>query len=129
MNIYDQHSKAFNQVASAALVKQGKQVGTIAFKYPKAGEGRLTCYLHIHGLSMVKGSASGYGYDKSSASFEQAIKALAIELEAYNSNEEYRNDSTAKLVKSIIKYGANCDGADWSDTIFKTRGLKVFSTL
>ncbi len=129
MSIYDQHGKAFSNVSSAALVKQGRQIGTIAFKWPKDGAGRLTCYLHVHGLTMVKGSASGYGYDKASASFEQAIKALAIELEAYNSDEQFKNDETSKLVASIVKKCADCEGLGWDFALLKIRGLKVFTTL
>jgi len=67
--IYDRHAKAFQSIKAGVLLKDGKQVGTLAFKY---GASRVTCYLHIFGTPMVSGSASGYGYDKTTASFVAA---------------------------------------------------------
>jgi hypothetical protein len=72
-NIYDQHDKAFSQVSASIIIKDGAQVGTIAWKYPKDGAGRLWCYFHIHGQEMVRAYAGGYGYDKKSASLMHAI--------------------------------------------------------
>jgi hypothetical protein len=74
--IYDQHDTAFASVSAFALVHAGAQVGTLAFKYPADGAGRLWCYLHLHGSEMVRGSATGYGYDKAGAAFESAVTAL-----------------------------------------------------
>jgi hypothetical protein len=73
-NIYDQHSKAFDRVSAYVLADHatGEQVGTVAFKYPADGAGRVYCYLHIHGLPMMRGCATGYGYDKTTAAFEAA---------------------------------------------------------
>jgi hypothetical protein len=67
--IYDKHNKAFKAVKAGALVKEGKQLGTLAFKY---GASRVTCYLHIFGTPMVSGNASGYGYDKTTTAFVAA---------------------------------------------------------
>ena len=75
-NIYDSHNSAFKFVTAGALVVDGVQVGTIAFKFPTKGEGRVTCFLHIHGFTMVKGTASGYGYDKKAAALESACRGL-----------------------------------------------------
>lgn len=74
--VYQKHDSAFPLVSAGALVINGKQVGTIAFKFPKDGAGRLSCFLHIHGYPMVIGTASGYGYDKKAAAFESACRFL-----------------------------------------------------
>lgn len=73
---YEKHSKAFAVVSAGALVVNGVQKGTLAFKFPKDGAGRLTCFLHIHGSPMVIGIAGGYGYDKKSAALESACEKL-----------------------------------------------------
>lgn len=67
--LYKHHNNAFKNVKAGALVKDGKQVGTLAFKH---GASRVTCYLRIFGTQMVSGSANGYGYDKTTASFVAA---------------------------------------------------------
>jgi hypothetical protein len=67
--IYDRHVKAFKNVKAGVMLKDGKQLGTLAFKY---GASRVTCYLHIFGTQMVSGSADGYGYDKTTAAFAAA---------------------------------------------------------
>lgn len=74
--IYQKHDAAFPLVSAGALVINGEQKGTLAFKFPKDGAGRLTCFLHIHGYPMVAGNASGYGYDKKAAAFESACRFL-----------------------------------------------------
>ena len=73
---YQKHDAAFPLVSAGALVINGEQKGTIAFKFPKDGAGRLTCFLHLHGYPMVCGTASGYGYDKKAAAFESACRFL-----------------------------------------------------
>lgn len=74
--IYQKHESAFPLVSAGAIVINGVQKGTIAFKFPKDGAGRLTCYLHLFGHSMVAGTAGGYGYDKKAAAFESACRFL-----------------------------------------------------
>ena len=75
-DIYDQHKAAFNNVAAYVVMRDIERVATIAFKFPKDGAGRLYVYVHWIGLEMVRGHASGYGYDKRSAAIESAIKAM-----------------------------------------------------
>lgn len=77
-NIYDQHRAAFANV-SAYIVLNGarERVATVAFKYPRDGAGRLFCYLHIHGVQMVRAFASGCGYDKHSAAAHSAVRRIS----------------------------------------------------
>lgn len=79
--IYDKHEKAFKNVKAGVLLKDGKQLGTLTFKC--SASGRVTCYLHIFGTQMVSGSANGYGYDKTTASFVAACKRT-LELKTVN---------------------------------------------
>lgn len=71
-DVYDQHKAAFANVSVFVILKDGKCVASVAFKYPRDGAGRLWCYLHIFGAPMARGYAGGYGYDKTSAAFEAA---------------------------------------------------------
>ena len=71
-DIYEQHTAAFNQVAAYVILDKGESVARIAFKFPKDGAGRLYCYAHWFGKSMVRGYAGGYGYDKKTAAASSA---------------------------------------------------------
>ncbi len=73
---YEKHTQAFAHVTAGVIMKDGKHVGDIAFKFPRDGAGRLSCFLHLHRWPMVVGTASGYGYDKKSAAFESACRFL-----------------------------------------------------
>lgn len=101
--IYEKHDKAFSLVSAGALVVDGAQIGTLAFKYPTDGAGRLTCYLHIHGYTMVAGTASGYGYDKAGAAVESACRGLC---------EGVLGDYPALR-------GFNCGGEDFQNALKK----------
>lgn len=77
--IYDQHSAAFAQVEAHVVLKDGKRVATIAFKFPRDGAGRLYAYVHWLGLEMVRGQASGGGYDKRSAACRDAFTLMRLD--------------------------------------------------
>ena len=75
--VYQKHEQAFALVMAGVIMKDGEKAGTIAFKFPKDGAGRLTCFLHFTGWPMVIGTANGCGYDKKAAAFESACRFLA----------------------------------------------------
>ena len=75
-DIYNQHDAAFRQVEAHVIVKDGERVATIAFKFPSDGAGRLYAYVHYIGLPMVRGFASGGGYDKRSAACADAARKI-----------------------------------------------------
>ncbi len=109
--IYDLHSAAFAQVSAYIILKDGEKVATVAFKYPKDGAGRVWCYLHVVGLEMVRGYAGGYGYDKTSAAFDDAAKAQTKVEKA----EHQREDVYKKLInESEYIYGCLEDSHDWT---------------
>ncbi len=73
-DIYEQHAAAFRNVSAYVILKDGRRVATIAFKFPADGAGRLYAYVHWLGLEMVRGFAGGYGYDKRSAAAANASR-------------------------------------------------------
>jgi hypothetical protein len=75
-SIYDQHDRAFKHVSAYVILKGNERVATIAFKYPRDGAGRTYAYVHWLGVSMVRGHASGCGYDKHSAACSVAVRNL-----------------------------------------------------
>lgn len=112
-DIYGLHDKAFANVQAYVLLKEGERVGTVAFKFPRDGAGRLYCYLHILGAEMVRGHANGYGYDKRSAAASVAARKLTM---SDRLNPEL-NKPLADLVDQVR--AAELDnGTDW------TRGLE-----
>jgi len=80
--IYDQHDAAFQNVSAYVVMRGADRVATIAFKFPRDGAGRLYSYVHWIGLEMVRGRASGYGYDKRSAACSVAAKNLLATFQA-----------------------------------------------
>ncbi len=77
-NIYDQHRASFAHVSAYVIARNGKQIGTIAFKFPRDGAGRLLAYVHFIGIPMVRGYAGGYGYDKQSAACANAAQKMKL---------------------------------------------------
>ena len=79
-NIYDQHDAAFADVSAYVIAdNSSKRLATIAFKFPRDGAGRLYCYIHFIGVSMVRDYAGGYGYDKKSAAVTHAAAKIIQE--------------------------------------------------
>ena len=112
--VYTKHDSAFSQVSAGALVLNGEQVGTLAFKHSKDGAGRLSCYLHLHAHAMVVGTASGYGYDKMGAAFESACRML--------------DDDCLKEYPQFT--GFDCEGYDFQTAIkMKANGIKYFKAV
>lgn len=75
-DIYDQHRAAFRSVSAYVILKDGELVARIAFKFPRDGAGRLTAYVHWLGEEMVRGFASGGGYDKRTAACASAVAKM-----------------------------------------------------
>lgn len=104
-SIYEQHDAAFSRVAAFVIVSNtGEKLATIAFKFPADGAGRLYCYLQVMGATMVRGSATGGGYDKKSAAAHSAAGKLA-----YGEHGDARHRATIDAFKTAIKDA----GYDW----------------
>jgi hypothetical protein len=75
--IYEQHDAAFAQVSAWVVLNQtGERVATIAIKSPRDGAGRLQAFVHWIGVPMVRGQASGGGYDKATAAISDAASRM-----------------------------------------------------
>lgn len=122
--IYQQHEAAFANVSAFVLMRDGVRVGTVAFKYPNDGAGRLWCYLHIHGLPMVRDYAGGYGYDKASAAFYGAAKKQAmVKLESWQTMDRTEDRALASLCLKDWK-----NGYDWKDNL-RNAGFAVLQAV
>jgi hypothetical protein len=75
-DVYEQHRASFPQVSAFVIMRDGKQIGTVAFKFPRDGAGRLYAYVHWFGIHMVRGYAGGYGYDKKTAACASAARRM-----------------------------------------------------
>lgn len=73
MDIYEQHQAAFARVSAYVILRDGERVATVALKYPADGAGRPYAYVHWIGLPMVRGFATGGGYDKATAACASAV--------------------------------------------------------
>jgi len=79
-DIYDQHEAAFARVSAYVVwLRNGdgpRIVAKVAFKHPADGAGRLYAYVHWIGSQMVRGHASGGGYDKKTAAVASAVARM-----------------------------------------------------
>ncbi len=118
MDIYKQFDAATANLSAYAVIKDGKAIGRIVFKYPRDGMGRQWCYMQVWGAAMVRGYASGCGYDKHSASAAGAASKL---------NDDGRDpDCNAHLTawRNAIKD----DGQGW-DRNLRAAGYEVQAIL
>lgn len=128
--IYKQHDKKFNQVSAYVLLEGNNPRGTVAFHYPRDSAGRVTCFLHLHGMPMVKGVAGGYGYDKTGASFENAISSLYVE--DLKEGEEWLADSHKENTKEIEYLKSNLSdlkGSSWNDAFNRLGSYKILRAI
>ena len=112
MNVYKQRDNHFADVSAKAIVKDGKQVGSIAIKHMKSGV--VHVYVHSFGSEMQYGRASGYGYDKVGAAIGDAMSHII-----------YENDGIVELYETlkVVTY----DG-EW-ENILRKAGYELFSVL
>jgi hypothetical protein len=75
-NVYAWHRKHTARTGAYAILQDGTHVASITIAYPKEGASRLYAYVHWIGTRMVRGSATGYGYDKRSAAMASAARAM-----------------------------------------------------
>jgi hypothetical protein len=111
-DIYDKFDAAFRKVAAYALIHDGKAIGRAAIKYPADGAGRLTFYLQLWGARMVYGTASGGGYDKATAAFQDAAAKMRPDPEYGDSRPEL-----ASLRDTVKALAADPGGVRWSDRL------------
>ena len=119
-DIYEQHRAAFRNVAAYVVMRDGERVATVAFKYPQDGAGRLYAYVHWIGSPMVRGCASGGGYDKATAACSAAV-----------ANRGLRNYADHDGPLSAIKFVQALDadrGPTW-DSALREAGFIVWQAV
>lgn len=121
-NIYDQHRKAFHSVSAYVVMRGNERVANIAFRYPNDGAGRLWVYVHYHGTPMVRGYASGGGYDKHSA----ACASAAEKIDTSNAPTDQYGDKSAIL--RFIEVLKDDNGYHW-DTRLHGAGFDVLQAV
>ena len=131
-NIYDQHRAAFSNVSAYVVVKDGKGVATIAFKFPRDGAGRLYCYLHFIGVEMVRDYAGGGGYDKRSAAVTRAaLKIKQDPLPNTVAGQQWAEVAHLAEAECLQKFKAalvNIGGKNWSDAL-RDAGYQVLQAV
>ncbi len=122
-DIYDQHAAAFARVSAYVILRNGERVATIAFKFPADGAGRLYAYVHWFGVPMVRGFASGYGYDKRSAAVASA--ANKIDLSQMRDPDWQNGFVDGGRFRNAVKVD---DGSSW-DTNLTRAGFTVLQAV
>jgi len=118
--IYDQHDAAFKRVSAFVILKDGKRFGSVAFKFPADGAGRLYAYVQLFGAPMVRGFASGGGYDKRTA----AVSAAAEHLDFGALVPDFDKPTLAVARFAMMRD----DGQDWADALRKA-GFDVWQAV
>lgn len=77
--VYKTFDRVTSRIRSHAILRDGESVGFVLIHYPADGAGRLKAFVHLYGLPMAYGSASGCGYDKASAAVHAAVKSMQID--------------------------------------------------
>jgi hypothetical protein len=124
-DIYDQHHAAFSNVLAYVITdKKGARVATVAFKFSRAGTGRVWCYLHIIGLPMVRGMAGGYGYDKQSAASLNAARKVAT----YSEEDLKIRGKNAANRDAIVEALNGYEGLEWARRV-ENAGFNVLQAV
>ena len=107
---HEQIDQAFRGVSAYVILSNGEVVAKAAFTFAKSGL-RTTCYLHVLGLSPVKGMANGGGYDKQSASAYVAAKSLLplIKQGAKHAFIDMAKEPAEKIAGAITDQGEHWD--------------------
>lgn len=128
--IYDQHNAAFAQVSAYVVVKNGERVATIALKFPRDDVGRLYAYVHWLGIEMVRGWASGCGYDKRSAAIESAVRRLPeLSRGTYANGVPHHSDAARALYGEFIAaVTLGPDGLEWYRNL-RDAGFEVWQAV
>ena len=120
-SIYDLHRSAFSNVSAYVVMKEGNRVASIAFKFPKDGASKLWAYVHWYGVPMVRGSATGYGYDKGSAACASAAMRIAHLPEDY---PKFQRENQLSFLSALVK-----DSGETWETQLRKAGFEVYQAV
>lgn len=105
--VYKQYETATKAISGYAILYKGEYIGKVVFK---RGNCRVTCYAHIHGLTMTRGIANGGGYDMNSASVAQAI-SKGIKGRTHESWDNRAKEHLDRIGKLDLDGGTHWDNA------------------
>ena len=120
-SIYDQHQNAFSNVSAYVVMKGNERVATIAFKFPRDGASKLWVYVQWFGMPMVRGSATGYGYDKMSAACASASRAIE---KLHKTNFLNKCETQQAFIDALAK-----DSGEHWDTQLRKSGFEVYQAV
>jgi hypothetical protein len=127
-DVYEQHRASFGAVSAYVIARDGVRVATIAFKSPRDGAGRLLAYVHWLGTEMVRGWASGCGYDKRSAACASAAAVWQKRERAAHAEAgdlpRAEHESKRRFFAAIAKD----DGTEWHNR-FRDAGFTVWQAV
>lgn len=121
MSAFAQFDKAFNRVAAYVVLKDGECVAKISIKFPADGAGRLYAYVHWLGVEMVRGSASGYGYDKRSAAVADACTKAIKTIKTERDDVNFHRAAFFRVLSS--------DGGEYFDRKLRDAGFDVIQAI
>ncbi len=116
-SIYDQHSTTFRAVSAYVILKDGERVATVAFKFGNA----VTAFVHWIGVEMVKGRATGGGYDKATAAVETASENAIASIKPDRDDVNFPRATFFRVLR-------DCGGAGWVRTL-EEAGFKVLQAV
>jgi hypothetical protein len=120
--LWEQYDSAFKQVTAHAVLHEGQHVANIAIKFPRDGGGRVVAYVHWLGREVVRGSAGGGGYDKTSAAVHEAGRKLGTK----PTDIESRPAALNAFVKALI---GDDNGQDWTRSIRDADGFSLLNVI
>ena len=116
---YKQHAAAFSNVSAFVIMKGKERVASVALKFPKDGAGRLFAYVHFFGMPMVRGYAGGYGYDKRTASVEDAFKKIDPAYFSPDTSGYTWDKERKQCARFVAAINTAKDGMDWQASLQK----------
>ena len=125
--IYQLRDAAFSNVSAYAILHNGAAIGSVSLKFPKDGAGRLYAYVHLLGAEMVRGSSTGYGYDKATAALASASKQFPHDL-AKKWAADHGGLELPSYFGPFIAAIAKDGGQRW-DSALRDAGFEVFQTV
>lgn len=122
---YDQFDAAFKHVTAYAILDSaGEYIARACFKYPADGAGRLYCYFQMWGAGMVRGYASGGGYDKQSAAVQMALGKWRAMERAESAGDYPIRPAVSDIMARIESAMAGQGGRRWADCLERA-GFRV----
>ncbi len=118
-NVYEQHKAHTKSVSAYAILKEGEHVANVTIRFPADGSGRLYAYVHWLGTQMIRGSASGSGYDKRSSAVACAARQYLKGWAKPKATANATPDSILDGVRQSLFWEscAKDRGQEWADAI------------